>query len=189
MNFIIRNYRAFLAVALFATISYTFATTPTDTILDVIGSENAYVLMFLLGAIGGISTFVGIPYHLILMSLAAGGINPILLGIATAAGVMVGDSTMYILCKNIARSFSPRLQSTLTHLANYLSEHPKLVTPGLIVYGAISPFSNDFIVATMSMSGYRYWRTIIPLAVGNCVFNIALAYLGLYAYSTVIEWF
>jgi membrane protein YqaA with SNARE-associated domain len=53
----------------------------------------------------------------------------------------------------------------------------------------MSPFSNDFAVAPLSMIGYNYWRTIVPLAIGNTFYNIAIAYLGLYAYDTIIGWF
>ncbi|MEC7668335.1 MAG: hypothetical protein VX622_04610, partial [Pseudomonadota bacterium] len=68
-------------------------------------------------------------------------------------------------------------------------KHPRFVTPALVAYGTVSPFSNDFVVASLSMGGYGYWRTILPLTVGNIFYNIALAYLGLYAYDTIIGWF
>jgi uncharacterized membrane protein YdjX (TVP38/TMEM64 family) len=184
-----RSIHIALIVAVFLSISLAIASIPTDRILDLIGTENAYALMFVLGAIGGLSTFVSIPYHLVLMSLASGGLHPVVLGVVTASGVMVGDSTMYMLCRNLEHSFSPRVQATLERISGFLAQHPRFVTPGLFIYGALSPFSNDFLVATMSLTRRPYMKTVLPLLVGNCLFHIGVAYLGLYSYSTIVSWF
>jgi membrane protein YqaA with SNARE-associated domain len=176
------HWRSLLFVAAFIGLSISVAVTPTDTILNLIGSENVYVLMFFLGLIGGIATFVGIPYHLVLMSLAAAGIAPLPLGIATALGVMSGDSLMYLFGRHAQAVLPARFGAGLTALATYLTSHSRLTTPLLFLYGACSPFSNDFIVTSLSMSGYPYWRTIIPLGIGNVIFNVSVAYLGAIGY-------
>lgn len=178
-----------VAVAVFVTISSLLLTTTPEKIIDAVGSNNAYLLMFILGLIGGLSTFVGIPYHIVLMSLAAGGISPFLLGSVTAFGVILGDSTMYVIGRGVQPIIPNRLRATITHIGHWLEHHPHFITPGLFIYGACSPFSNDFIVATLSLSGYSYWRTIIPLALGNCVFNITVAYLGRETYTIFINLF
>lgn len=175
--------------AVYLLISVLLASFPADDVIDVIGADNAYLLMFVLGMIGGFTTFTGIPYHVVLMSLAAGGLNPIGLGLCTALGVMLGDSTMFLIGARLKDSLPPRLQATIQPLSAYLARHPAMVTPALVCYGAISPFSNDFLVASLSVIGFGYWRTIIPLAIGNVFFNIGLAYLGIYAYDRIAGWF
>ncbi|MFP7569926.1 VTT domain-containing protein [Marivita sp. S2033] len=176
-------------ISVYLAISITLASVPAEALIDALGSSNAFLLMFVLGMIGGFTTFTGIPYHLVLMSLAAGGLNPIGLGVCTALGVMLGDSTMYLIGSRVKASLSPRLLATIARLAEQVLRHPKLVAPALVAYGAVSPFSNDFVVASLSVAGYSYWRTIIPLAMGNILYNVALAYLGLYAYDAIIGWF
>lgn len=178
-----------VVICVYLAISFTLASFPADTIIDKVGSDNAYVLMFALGMIGGFTTFTGIPYHFVLMSLAVGGLDPVALGVCTAIGVMLGDSTMFLIGKQVKDSLPPRVVATIDHFAEYLLKHPRFVTPALVAYGTVSPFSNDFVVASLSMGGYGYWRTILPLTVGNIFYNIALAYLGLYAYDTIIGWF
>ncbi len=178
-----------MVICVYLAISFTLASFPADTILDKVGSDTAYVLMFALGMIGGFTTFTGIPYHFVLMSLAVGGLDPVALGVCTAVGVMLGDSTMFLIGKQVKDSLPPRVVATIDHFAEYLLKHPRFVTPALVAYGTVSPFSNDFVVASLSMGGYGYWRTILPLTVGNIFYNIALAYLGLYAYDTIIGWF
>ena len=188
-QFLQQHYRALLALGVFVSISLTIATIPSDSLIDAVGSNNAFALMFLLGLIGGLTTFTGVPYQVILMSLAAGGLNPILLGLSTAVGVMLGDSTMYLIGRGLKPSLSHRLLAALDKIKHYLAQHPRQFTPALVLYGCLSPFSNDFVVGSLSIMGYPFWRTILPLAVGNIVYNIALAYLGVYAYDQLIGLF
>ncbi len=176
------------AFALCISVGIAIAMIPTDTIVAYIGVDRAPLLMFLLGMIGGLSTFTGIPYHLVLMGLAAGGATPWLLGIATASGVMVGDSTTYLLSREAKQLVSGKVTIWLGMVARTLAAHPRLITPVLMLYGTISPFSNDFIVASLTLMGYSYRRIIIPLTIGNTFYNIALAYLGYYYYDVVIGW-
>lgn len=184
-----KAFKAIIIVAIYLGFSIVLASFQPDTILDMVGANNAFVLMFVLGIVGGFTTFTGIPYHLVLMSLAAGGLSPIGLGLCTAIGVMIGDSTMYLIGKSVKDSLSPRIHATIDQFSRYLGRHPKLVAPALVTYGAVSPFSNDFIVASFSMMNRGYWQTIIPLTIGNIFYNTALAYLGFYAYDTIIAWF
>lgn len=181
--------RTIVVISIFISISFTLATIPSETLIEFVGSENAYILMFVLGMIGGFSTFVGIPYHFILMSFAAGGISPVFLGIVTATGVMIGDSTMYMIGKSIKGSLSPKILNAVNKLGEYLEIHPRLITPALVLYGTFSPFSNDFIVASLSIIGRSYLKTIIPLTIGNIFYNIGIAYIGFYSYSTIVNWF
>jgi membrane protein YqaA with SNARE-associated domain len=178
-----------LIATLFVGSGLLFASIPTETIIAYVGIERAPLLMFLLGVIGGMSTFTGIPYHLVLMGLAAGGATPWLLGVATAAGVMVGDSTTYALSRQAKQVVSGRLASWLTDVSHVLARHPRLLTPALVLYGTISPFSNDFVVASLTLMGISYRRIIIPLTIGNMLYNITLAYVGYYAYETVVSFF
>ncbi len=178
-----------IVVGIFIAISILLATYSSEEILSVIGVENAYLLMFILAALGGMSTFTGIPYHFILMSFAASGINPFFLGLITALGVMLGDSMTYFLGHQSSDILPKRFKKPLAKISTFLVRHPKFMYPFLITYGAVSPFSNDFIVISMGMIRYSYWKIMIPLTLGNIFFNIALAYLGYFAFNEVIGWF
>jgi len=178
-----------LVIVIFIVVSITLGSIPSETLISFVGSDNAFILMFALGTVAGLTTFTGIPYHLVLMSLAAGGINPIGLGVSTALGVMLGDSTMFLLSKKVQGSLSPKIMSIINNLYRRLESHPALLNPSLFLYGLLSPFSNDFVVASLSIMGYSYQRIIIPLALGNIFYNITLAYLGLYAYDSIVLMF
>ena len=53
------------------------------------------------------------------------------------------------------------------------------------LYDSLVPLSNDFIVISMGLARYPFWRVMIPLGLGNLVFNISLAYLALYVYGFI----
>jgi hypothetical protein len=55
---------------------------PAQTIIDAIGVENVYALMFCISFLGGVSIFSGVPYPLILVGLAGSEVNPVLLGLS-----------------------------------------------------------------------------------------------------------
>ncbi|MBU3956282.1 hypothetical protein KJ633_07460 [bacterium] len=141
------------------------------------------MLIFILAFIGGLTTFSGVPYHLVLITLATGGLNPLLLGLATAFGVMLGDSTSYYIGYQGRIIIPDRLQKILQQVRYFGLKYPKILPLFFFLYGSLVPFSNDFIVISMGLSRYPFWRVMIPLGLGNLVFNISLAYLAVYAYA------
>ncbi len=154
-----------------------------DELISFIGVENAYTLMFTLAFLGGLTTFSGIPYHAILILLASGGLNPFVLGIYAAGGVMAGDATSYYIGYS-GKILVPRpVQRILEKFCSFCLAQPKLLPLGFFLYGSLVPFSNDFIVISMGLAHYPFWKVMIPLGIGNIVFNVSLAYLAIYAYD------
>jgi len=181
--------RALLVVFVFVLVSITLASQSPEDIVALIGNTNAYLLMGIFGVIGGLTTFTGIPYHIFLASFAAGGLNPLLLGLCTAMGVMLGDSTMFFLSKKVAPALPEHVLHVTERIGAFFSAHPHLLAPALFLYGALTPFSNDWIVGSLSVSGYSFRRIMIPLTLGNIVFNIGIAYAGIYAYDAILTLF
>ncbi|MFA5054531.1 MAG: hypothetical protein WC565_10750, partial [Parcubacteria group bacterium] len=70
---------------------------PPADIVAAIGTENGYVATLLLAFLGGMSVFVSVPYHLVIMTFAAGGVNPWLLGLTASVGQLGGDTVSYLL--------------------------------------------------------------------------------------------
>lgn len=176
-------------VVLTIVLSVLLVMVPSDTLLGYLGTENGYVFMFLIAFVGSITTFASIPYPLFLISLAVGGFNPMLLGLTSAAGVITADSVTFFAVRKGRILLSKKLQDSMTALSSYVNSHPHLLTPGLLLYGTISPLSNDFAVISFSLMKFKYMKVIPPLAVGNIIYNIAIAYLGIYAYEWIVGLF
>lgn len=154
-----------------------------EELINFIGIENAYFLIFVLAFIGGLSTFSGVPYHLVLIALAAGGINPIFLGLSASLGVMLGDSTSYFIGYHGSAIVPNGVQKFLQKVQSFFMRYPKLLPLFFFLYGSFVPFSNDFIVISMGLARYPFWRVMIPLGLGNMVFNVSLAFLAIHAYG------
>ena len=176
-----RHVGPIVLVAIFVTFSVTFYFISPDDILNVVGVENAYLLMFVLALLGGLSTFSGVPYHLILVGLASGGLDPWLLGLIAAGGVMTGDSTSYLLGKRGSELLSARMMTVLTKLKVVEERVPRLMPVVYFLYGACVPLSNDILVIPAGLIGYPFWRIMLPLGLGNVVFNVGLALVAVYA--------
>jgi membrane protein YqaA with SNARE-associated domain len=161
---------------------FIFYSTP-EKLVSLIGVENSYAFIFFLAFLGGLTTFTGVPYHPTLVVLVAGGMNPLLGGIVTSLGVMLGDSTSYLVGYHGRAILPTSLQKTLERLLKFFMRYPRTLPFFFFTYGAIIPFSNDFIVVTMGLARYPFWRVMLPLGIGNFVFNIGLAYLSVYAYG------
>jgi membrane protein YqaA with SNARE-associated domain len=165
----------------FSVIFY-FYIAPED-LINWLGVKNAYFLILLLAFISGLSTFSGTSYHLLLITMAAGGMNPLLLGIMSTFGVMSGDSTSYYLGHKSSTFLPERFQPFFQRVHGFVDKHPKMFPMICFVYGAVVPLSNDFLTITSGMMGYSFWRMIIPLGLGNLIYNMSLTFLAFRLYG------
>jgi len=178
-----------LTVVLTVVFSVGLVSIPTDTLIGYLGTENGYLFMYLIAFVGSITTFASIPYPLFLISLAAGGFSPLLIGLTSALGVITADSVTFLVAQKSRVLLSDGLQASITKIGSHIERYPHLLTPGLVAYGTLSPLSNDFAVMTLSLMKYHYLQVIPPLAIGNIIYNIAVAYLGIYAYNWIVGLF
>lgn len=156
-----------------------------DTLVDYIGTQNAYLLMFLVAGLGGLSTFNSVPYLAVLLVLANTGVDPLLLGLVSALGVMCGDSFSYLLGRTGQSAIPDSLRYIFTAIKNFALNHPRLYPLFCFFYGALCPLSNDFVTIASGIARIPYVKVMVPLALGNVVFNIAVAYASIYAADAI----
>lgn len=175
-------------VTVAATIAFSLylVSIPTDTLLDAIGPSNAYLFMYVIAFVGSITTFASIPYPLILISLVAGGLNPLGAGALSAMGVITADIVTFFAARRGSALLPEHLAGSLHKIEQRLENHPKLFLPCLTLYGLLSPLSNDFAVISLSMMRYPFWHVVPALAIGNFGYSIGIAFLGVYAYDWVM---
>jgi len=175
----------FVALASFlvvwSLIIYNFS--PTE-ITESLGTTNSYILQFFASFLGGSSIFVPFPYYLLVITLGAAGFNPILLGLVSGFGVILGDSISYLvgyLGKGIS---SKKINTKLTKIHNWLTKQNYfIVATILFLYGAITPLPNDLVIIPLGLTRFGYWKVMIPIGIGNIFFNIWLALIGFYGLS------
>jgi uncharacterized membrane protein YdjX (TVP38/TMEM64 family) len=181
------NKRIIGALIIVATValSFTLVSIPSERLIALVGTQNVYLFMYLVALGGSITTFASIPYPLVLLGLAAGGINPLAIGLVSALGVCTSDSLTFFAAQKGRVLLSDKLKASLEKVASYVERYPRLVTPGLVLFATFTPLSNDFAVVSLSLMQYKYRQVVIPLAIGNMCANVGVAYLGVYAYDWI----
>ena len=179
-----------IPIALFLTISIivNIYISP-EQIINTIGVNNAYLLIFFLAFMGGVSTFSSVPYHLVVASMAAGGLNPFILGSSAASGVMLGDSTSYYLGHRGKEYIPMRFEKFFSRLRALITHHSRIFPLFCFLYGTFIPFSNDFITITAGLMRFPFWKVIIPLGIGNLIFNTSVALLATNSYEFLMKFF
>ena len=171
-----------LMILLFILWSFILYNFPPETIIRFIGINNSYIVVMILGLLGGTSILFPFPYYLFVITFAAGGSNPILLGICTGLGVILGESTSYLVGYHGRVILSENYKKIFNRLNKYCekTQNTIILSIALFVYGCFVPFPNDFLILPLGAARYNYWKLMIPLGLGNICFNIMLAFAGIY---------
>jgi len=147
-------------------------------IVAKIGVTNGYLVLLLIGAIGGVSVFTGPSYFIALTTLSVVGLNPLLLGLAGGAGVTIGDTIMFFLGINAGSKAPEKFRTKLNKLEKKIETKPKWLV-NLITYSyiAFTPFPNEVVTISLGLIGYKK-RLILPiLFLGNITSGILGAVL------------
>jgi membrane protein YqaA with SNARE-associated domain len=154
-----------------------------ELIVSRLGAHT-FLAVFVSGVLGGTSIVFPFPYYLVVATAAAGGANPFLVGLCAGLGVMVGDTTSYMV-GHAGRAVLPeRASAAVAFVHRRVSDiHSAKFYGFLFVYGAVMPLPNDVLVVPLGAAGVPYWRVILPFAAGNIVFNTAMALLTVYGIS------
>ena len=161
---------------------------PSTEIVELIGINNGYLLTFFASLLGGTFILVPFPYHLIVFTLASGGLNPFLLGIFAGTGILIGDSTSYFIGYTGREIVTGKLQLFFKRLYDWCLDKPKWILPTfLYIYSSVIPIPNDLIIVPLGFARYPYTRIVIPLWLGAITFNTLLAFAGLYGLEWIIN--
>jgi membrane protein DedA with SNARE-associated domain len=182
-NKILRHLPKIIFISFFIGLSFFLFLSSPEEMISLLGVQNSFIIIFILSFLGGLTTFTGVPYYPILAVFAAGSLHPVLLGLTAASGVAIGDSTSYFVGYHGSVIIPKKAKRFLKRLLSFFMRYPRLLPFFFFFYGAFVPLSNDFIVVTMGMAKYPFWRVMIPLGLGNVVFNVGLALIARFSYG------
>ena len=178
------TYTLVLLMVLFWSVALYFVS--PEMIVSRLGGHT-FPAVFVAGVLGGTSILFPFPYYLVVATTAAGGASPVLVGLCAGLGVMVGETTSYLV-GHAGRAVLPaKATEVFGHLHRWVSDtHSAKFYGFLFVFGSVMPLPNDVIVVPLGAAGVTYWRVILPLGAGNIVFNTATALLA--AYGMPLFW-
>lgn len=158
-------------------------------IIEYVGINNAYILMFIFAALAGVTSFNSAPYYYFLFLLSTTGFNPVYVGITAAVGLMFGDSFTYFFGTE-GRAVIPKvLEGFVSKLQHIIKSNPTAFPLFCFLYGCVSPFSNSFLTILSGALYVPFFRIIIPLLLGNIIYNISIAHLSIYANEYIVRFF
>lgn len=152
---------------------------PTE-IVDMLGVRNGYFVMFAVSLLGGMSSLGGAAYVATALTLAAGGLNPLLVALAATGGTIVGDTMFFVISHHSREYFShTKIGEKITRMGHWLSQKPKATVALFIyLYTAFTPLPNDLLTITLGVTRQPYALVIVSLALGNFTFVYLLAAFG-----------
>ncbi|MBR9693040.1 hypothetical protein GOV07_03875 [Candidatus Woesearchaeota archaeon] len=145
-------------------------------IVELLGIHQGYLVVFLVAAFGGISSLTATSYFATIITLAAGGLDPVLLGILGGAGVTIGDSLFFFAGRHGRNVLPDEWYASLERFGKWLRKQPSWIIPAVVyVYAAFTPFPNEFVTVSVGLCGTRYRRIVLPLLLGNITITILIA--------------
>ena len=151
-----RNILAFLIfIGLLVLWIFMFKYINPQAIVAKLGATNGYSILFLLGMIGGASTFTAPSYFIALTTLSIGGLNPFLLGLAGGLGITIGDTIIFFIGLSAGKKAPDKFKERVQKLEKRLEKKPKWVV-NLILYSYIgfTPLPNEIATISMGLIGH-----------------------------------
>src|SRR3989338_4128410 len=152
-----------------------------EKLVDLLGLENVYLTVFVLGIIGGVSAFSAAGFYATLFSFVLGGAYPFILALFSAPGVLIGDFVFWYLGVRGREFLNGEYNSYLLKFSSWLGRKPKWFTPIVVyVYTWFSPFPGDFLMLTLAVLNYKFRQIFIPTLLGNYTLALLVSVLGVY---------
>ena len=152
-----------------------------EQLVAYIRVQNGYLLLFFVSLFGGVSSIGGAFYVATIISLAAAGLNPFYLALASGCGVSIGDSVYYYLGYRGSHVLpeSGWLTNHIRNFGTWLSKQTRYLR-GAAIYGytAFTPLPNDALTILMGITRQPYLLVLPAFVLGNITQTFLLATLG-----------
>ena len=156
-----------------------FVMSPAE-LVDSLGVEQAYLVVFLLGVIGALASMTTFSTYPAIVTFAVGGMNPIGLVLVTALGLTIGDWLFYSLVTRVKGLLGGKLHDRTLQLERWLDGLPdRRVQVVTFVWVGLLPLANNILTGALAIGGYHFRRIVIPIALGNTVFPSGVAILAI----------
>ncbi|MBP6923980.1 MAG: hypothetical protein KBB78_00225 [Candidatus Pacebacteria bacterium] len=136
--------------------------------------------MFLIALFGGVSSFTGVSFVATVLTLSAGGLNPLFLALASGIGITMSDSLFFWIGHHAHHIIdSPQMSTRIDRIAIWLNDRSRLVV-GLFIYTytGFTPLPTDLLTIMLGLARQPYWFVLTALTAGNITFTYLLATVG-----------
>jgi membrane protein YqaA with SNARE-associated domain len=156
-----------------------------DEIVERIGITNGYLILFFIALFGGVTSLTSGSYFATVITLALGGLNPLILALVSASAATIGDTVFFYLGHHGHAALTQgRVQSFVERLTHALERRPWWHTSvGVYVLAAVTPVPNELIATSLGLAQRSFFTVVPPLALGNMTLAYLIATLSVAATS------
>lgn len=173
---------SFLIIVIFiiALITLLFFINPEE-IVNKIGVRNGYILIFIVSFFGGFSAGGSISFISLLITLAAGGMNPVYLGLVSGISLSIGDMIMFYAGSRGRELVKNKWDERINKIANIFEKRKWLVKMMPLIaylYIGFTPFPNDILILFLAAIKYPAKKMNIIIMLGDISFAFTVAFLA-----------
>lgn len=152
---------------------------PAEEIVRWLGVENAYLVVLLLSVVGALGSITTVSSYPAIVTFAAGGMHPFVLGLVSGIGLTIGDAIFYYFFGELKVLLRGRTKEWAVSVGEWLESRPGWVIPAVTyVWVGMLPIANNILTGALAITGYRFRKILVPLFLGNVTFPAAVAYLS-----------
>lgn len=156
-------------------------------IVESIGIANVYIIIFLIAAITGGSSFTAPSMYGLLITFVSGGASIIPVALLAGLGSTIGDSFYMLLGSKSHAVLPSKIQKKLQRYIEKLETKPHIIMPFFIFsFAAFVPFPNDLMTLSLGITGYRIRNAILPILFGNMVYFFLMISVGVVTLNSLV---
>lgn len=173
-------YYILIAIVIFiVAVNALFFFVSPQEIVSFIGTENAYGIVFITAAIGGLSSITGVALFTTLAMFSAGGADPFLLGLVGGVGIFISDTVFYFVAKYGHKALPEHWGAYVTKALQWIKRYPTwLVFIVVYLYIGFTPLPADVLMATIALAGFPYRKIAPVLLLGSITVAMLVSYVG-----------
>ncbi|WP_246275881.1 VTT domain-containing protein [Methanolobus zinderi] len=156
---------------------------PPEKVVEFLGVQNTYLIVFLLAASGGVSAFTSTSFYTALVTISLGGVNPVYLAIFASVGLTLGDIVFYVVGKKGRSCVTPTYGKYINRFLQLVEKVSDRTIILLIFFYSLTPLPSDILAIVLAILGFPLKKMVPPLLAGNFALTLILAELAIYGYQ------
>lgn len=151
---------------------------PPDELVERLGVENAYLVLFFLSALGALVSMTTVSAYPAIVTFAAGDMELWALGIVSGIGLTVGDAVFYVLAGEVKGLLHGRAKEWSERVGGWLDDRPGwILSLTTYVWVGFLPLANNILTGGLALAGVRFRTILVALLLGNLTFPTGVAFL------------
>jgi uncharacterized membrane protein YdjX (TVP38/TMEM64 family) len=141
----------------------------------LVGASLGYTVVLIVTLLISLVVFVPITYiHVLIIALLSGRFDPNLLAFASAIGVTLGRTTIFLASYHGRSLIKKEALTRMTPLQLLLAKYGSL---GLFV-ASLTPFlPDDIITILLGISKFAPWKFVVTTFLGKFIINLAVVWI------------